>query len=273
VIRDPQSKGGSEATVRVAEADLVPTEANLLADYASFAVLKTACDAFCEEVNARVHRTTRRIPDEMLAEERSFLHALPARAFTACFGVTRTVGANTPVVSFEANNYSVPHTLRGEVVWVRTSGEEVIVTAVFDSGPEEVARHRRSAPGNPQYSDEHFGPAPEGPLHRTPKPKTKAEADFLAIGEGAALWLSEAGAAGTVRPRVKMANAVSLAALHGSEAVDRALAEAAVLGRFAEGDLASIVAFQTGASTGEPHSASGSHSLQPGTSSWKGFGR
>ena len=75
-------------------------------------------------------------------------------------------------------------------------GEEVIVTAVFDSGPEEVARHRRSAPGNPPYSDEHFGPAPEGPLHRSPAPKTKAEADFLAIGEGAALWLSEAGAAG-----------------------------------------------------------------------------
>jgi hypothetical protein len=273
VIRDRQSKGGSEATVRVAEADLVPTETNLLADYAAFADLKTACEVFCDEVNARVHRTTRRIPDEMLAEEQAFLHALPARAFTACFGVTRTVGAITPVVSFEANNYSVPNELCGEVVWVRTLGEEVIITAVFDSGPEEVVRHRRAAPGNPQCLDEHFGPAPEGPLNRTPKARTKAEADFLAIGDGAALWLIEAGAAGTVRPRVRMANAVSLAALHGSEAVDRALAEAAVLGRFAEGDLASIVAYQAGGPSNEHHNASEILSLQPGTSSWEGFGR
>ena len=37
VPADPQSKGGSEATVRIAKADLVPTDHNLRADYASFA--------------------------------------------------------------------------------------------------------------------------------------------------------------------------------------------------------------------------------------------
>ena len=107
-----------------------------------------------------------------------------------------------------------------------------------------MVRHQRGAPGNPQYVDEHFGPAPEGPLHRTPKAKTEAERQFLALGDGAVLWLTEAGAAGTGRARVKMANAVSLAALHGAEAVDRALAKAAMLGRFAEGDLASILGHQ-----------------------------
>ncbi len=55
--------------------------------------------------------------------------------------------------------------------------------------------------------------------------------------------------------------------------VDRALAEAAVLGRFAEGDLASIVTHQAATSTGELHRAGDDHSLQPGTSSWNGFGR
>ena len=30
VPSDPESKGGSEATVRIAKADLVPTDANLL---------------------------------------------------------------------------------------------------------------------------------------------------------------------------------------------------------------------------------------------------
>lgn len=273
VVRDPQSKGGAEATVRIAEADLVPTDANLLGDYESFAQLEGACEAFCDEVNARVHRTTRRAPNEMLGEERQALHALPAQAFTACFGVTRTVGANTPVVSFESGAYSVPHELRGDVVWVRAVRDEVIVTAVTDAGPTVVARHRRGGPGNPQYLDEHFGEAPEGPLHRVPKARTDAEAAFLAIGDGAALWLTEAGAAGTVRARVKMATAVSLAALHGQETVDQALAEAAVLGRFDEGDLASIVAHRaTGPST-MLQRASERSSLQPGTSTWNGFGR
>ncbi|MEV5491157.1 hypothetical protein AB0L47_24695 [Streptomyces bobili] len=40
---DPESKGGAEATVRIAKADLVPTNANLLASYDSFAELTNAC--------------------------------------------------------------------------------------------------------------------------------------------------------------------------------------------------------------------------------------
>jgi transposase len=273
VVRDPQSKGGSEATVRVAKADLVPTDANLLEEYSTFAELQEACEAFCVEVNGRVHRVTRQIPDQMLVQERAALHRLPERPFTACFGVTRTVGANVPVISFDACDYSVPEVFRSEVVWVRPVGDEVVITAVTDAGPQEVARHRRGSPGNPRYVDEHFGPTPEGPLHRTPKASTAAEADFLAIGDGAALWLTEAGASGTVRPRVKMANAVALAAIHGAAVVDRALAHAALLGRFDEGDLASIVAHQAGGATNEQRRATEEHSLQPGTDSWNGFGR
>lgn len=37
VPADPASKGGSERTIKIAKADLVPTEANLLEEYASFA--------------------------------------------------------------------------------------------------------------------------------------------------------------------------------------------------------------------------------------------
>jgi hypothetical protein len=59
---DPESKVGSEATVRIAKADLVSTEANLLAGYDSFADLAGACEAFCAQVNGRVHRKTGRVP-------------------------------------------------------------------------------------------------------------------------------------------------------------------------------------------------------------------
>jgi hypothetical protein len=47
VPADPQTKDGSEATVRIAKADLVPTDANLRDEYATFAELEAACTAFC----------------------------------------------------------------------------------------------------------------------------------------------------------------------------------------------------------------------------------
>jgi len=68
---DPASKGGSESSVKIAKADLVPTDTNLLEEYPSFGDLEVACEEFCAQVNARVHRVTRRSPDEMLAEEQS----------------------------------------------------------------------------------------------------------------------------------------------------------------------------------------------------------
>jgi transposase len=272
-VADPESKGGSEATVRIAEADLVPTEANLVPEYRSFGELAAACEAFCDQVNARAHRATRRAPDEMLAEERQRLHPLPEQPYTAIFGVSRTVGANTPVVCFDGGEYSVPSRLRGEVVWARHHSGEVVITVAGAGGACEVARHQRATPGNPSYLDEHFGPAPEGPLNRTPRPRTDADAAFLAIGDGAALWLTEAAVVGTSRLRAKMAEAVTLAALHGAVVVDRALGHAAMTGRFGEGDLASVMAHLASAPAVGWHRADESASLQAGTSAWEGFGR
>ena len=54
VPADPASKGGSESSVKIAKADLVPKDTNLLPAYASFAALEAACEAFCEQVNARL---------------------------------------------------------------------------------------------------------------------------------------------------------------------------------------------------------------------------
>lgn len=95
VPADPASKGGSENAVKIAKADLVPTEANLLPEYASFVELEAACAGFTAQINARAHRVTRGVPAEMLAEELPRLHPLPAAPFTATFGVTRTVAPNT----------------------------------------------------------------------------------------------------------------------------------------------------------------------------------
>jgi hypothetical protein len=268
---DPASKGGSESTVKLAKADLVPTDANLREEYGSFAELEAACAAFCAEVNARPHRVTRRAPAEMLTEERARLHPVPAAPFTAALGVTRRVDALS-LVTFEGGQYSVPHQLAGQVVHVRRHGGQVVIAHAGPDGAAEVARHLATTPGSPRVEDAHYPPAPPGALNREPKARTKAEAGFLAIGSGAGLWLAEAAAAGTARVRAKMGQAVQLAALHGTEAVDRALGQAAASGRFADGDLASILAHQASAAPGEPSRAGEQSTLAQGTSAWARHG-
>jgi hypothetical protein len=268
---DPASKGGSESTVKLAKADLVPTDANLRPAYASFAELEAACQAFCEQVNARPHRITRRAPQEMLGEEQPRLHPVPAVPFTAALGVTRTADALS-LVTFEGGQYSVPHQLAGQTVWVRRHGEQVVIAHVSSGGPAEVARHLVTRPGSPRVDDAHYPPAPPGALARVPKARTTAEAQFLAIGDGAAQWLAEAAAGGATRMRAKMAAAVQLAVLHGASAVDRALGEAAAAGRFADRDLAAILAHQAAAADGEPCRAGEQHTLAQGTSGWARHG-
>jgi hypothetical protein len=268
VVADPESKGGSEATVRIAKADLVPTDTNLRGDYESWAELVDACNGFMAKVNGREHRVTRRVPAEMLAEERPRLHRLPEAAFTAVFGQTRSVSW-TGTISFGGVPYSVPHTLADQTVWARVDGDEIVITHVSALGPVEVARHELSTPGNPRIDPAHYPPRPEGPLNRTPKPTNTAEAEFLALGQGARMWLVEAAAAGTSRVRVKMVEAVTLAGFHGVERVDWALGHAAAYSRFDDGDLASVLAANP---PGISRRAGDDHSLQTGTGAWTGFG-
>lgn len=220
------------------------------------------------KVNGREHRITRRRPAEMLAEEQQRLHRIPDVAFTAVFGETRKVSWSS-TISYGGVVYSVPHTLNDDAVWVRVDGDEIVAVHVAESGPVEVARHRRSTPGNPMIDDAHYPPRPDGPLARQPKATSAAEAEFLAIGDGARTWLVEAAAAGTSRVKVKMAEAVTLARLHGNDRLDWALGHAAMFGRFADGDLASILAANP---PGQRRTADDVHSLQTGTGAWKNFG-
>jgi hypothetical protein len=179
------------------------------------------------------------------------------------------------MVTFEGGQYSVPHALLGQQVWVRSygvgAGEQVVIVHVGERGPVEVARHLRARPGSPRLQDAHFPPAPAG-LARAPKARTAAESEFLALGEGAHLWLAEAAAAGTTRMRVKMAAAVGTAKLVGAVEVDWALGHAAVNARFGEHDLASILEHHARTRPGELHRAGEDRSLTQGTASWAALG-
>jgi len=141
---DPESKGGSEATVKIAKADLVPTDANLLPAYASFGDLETACERFCRTVNGRRHRESARIPAEALADERARMHTLPTSPHTLALGMTRSVGTDQ-TIRFGSVRYSTPPGL---------VGADLVVVADLDSLPRtpdwagdrrgltEIARHR-----------------------------------------------------------------------------------------------------------------------------------
>lgn len=272
---DPETKGGSESTVKVAKADLVPTEANLLEAYDTFGGLVSACEAFCERVNARPHTETRRAPAEMILDERSHLHRLPAEPFTAAVGETRSVRADQ-TVRWGRVPYSLPEEWVGAEVWCRVEGDELVVVGRDAGGLREVIRHELSIPGYPRILDEHYPHHPKGngPPERTLRPRSDDERAFLALGEGADRWLREACATGVARIRAKMAQAVELAALVGADEVDRALGTAALAGRFAEGDLASIVEHLSHHRLVEDLvAADEAHSAQPGTKAWEGFGR
>jgi hypothetical protein len=270
---DPQSKGGSEATVKIAKADLVPTDHNLREQYADWQELEDACQGFMADVNTRPHRATRQPPVILLAQEHEHLHRLPRLGHTLCFGQTRKVDRQATVSVGDAI-YSVPHELIGERVWVRADGEQLVVVHVDElQGPREVARHRLTTPGRPSIQDEHYPPRPAGALERKPRARSSEEREFLQIGEGAERWLKRAAADGTQRIRRKMAEAVDLAKLHGTRPVNEALERCASYARFADGDLASILAHQQTATVIElPLRAPEESSLQASTRSWEGFG-
>jgi hypothetical protein len=262
---DPESKGGSEATVRIAKADLVPTDTNLRDEFGSWAELEAACGAFMDRVNGRVHRMTGEAPAARLEREVAHLHRIPTTPFTAAMGETRQVSWSQ-TIAFRGARYSVPHAFCDQTVWVRVHGDELVVVAAPDTGAVEVARHQLLAAGQSAIVAEHYPPRPEGgPLERRPRPTSAAEAAFLALGEGARAWLVEAAAVGARHIDRRMADAVALARLWTPAQVDEALGTAATLGRFADGDLASIL---NANQTTEPRRASSTHSLQPGTRAW-----
>lgn len=214
-------------------------------------------------------------PDDRLAIERAHLHALPPEPYTAALGETRTVN-DDQTIRLGSVRYSVPRAYVGTEVWVRVSGDEVVIVARTDAGLAEIARHPRSTPGQPRIDDAHYPHHPEGRGTRgaRPRPVDPAELAFLLIGPGAETWLIEAAASGAVRVRAKMARAVELATLVGRERVETALATAAAAGRFAEADLASILdhlaAREPAATLATVDEA---FSVQPGTGAWRGFGR
>jgi hypothetical protein len=120
----------------------------------------------------------------------------------------------------------------------------------------------------------HYPERTTDPLHPLPQPTSPDEGAFLELGPGAERWLILAAASGAERIRTKIRRATELATLVGPGQVERALGLAAEAGRFADGDLESIVDHLRlmGDRTRERLDA-GDDTLQPGTAGWELVGR
>lgn len=263
---DPESKGGSEATVRIAKADLVPTAANLLDEYESFEQLEAACVTATERFNNRIHSVTKERPVDRLVRELEALHEVPVEPYTAVFGETRAVSWSS-TISFRGARYSVPHTWMGKRVWVRVSGDEIVITAEVGEAATEIARHLVVGRGEASIVDAHYPERRESP-ERTPRATNRFEESFLQIGSGAQRWLIEAAGQGTRGIEGLMGEAVALTELWDPQMIDEALGLAATVGRFGVGDIESIVT----ARRQEPVPPPVGFSLQPGTRAWSQYG-
>lgn len=284
---DPQSKGGVEASVKIAKADLLPKKTNLRAEYNSMDDLAGACAEFMAKVNGRVHQATRRRPEEALQTEQEFLHPVPAEPHTAALGQARVVAADQ-TISFGSVRYSVPPKLQGARVWVAVQGDEVVIRAdvrrlpvvpdwAQGRGLVEVARHPASTPGNPRINLAHYPDHPQNPdgSPATPKPRAGSlmEQVFLSIGPAAETWLVAACARGVERIESKMRAIIDLATLRGSDLTCHALEAATQADRFAWGDVESIAEFLAVGHRldDQPVVADEGSSTQPGTGGWAGF--
>jgi hypothetical protein len=107
-------------------------------------------DGWSDRINARVHRTTRAVVSERLAEEHALMRPLPAampdieRRF-----VTRVPAQ--PYLRFDRNDYSLDPRLVGRRVEVRVSQTEITAVAL-DTG-ELACRHARVFAGGLAFTD------------------------------------------------------------------------------------------------------------------------
>jgi len=133
--RDPQAKGALERSHRFMRTNFEPGRSfvNEL-DY------QLQFDAWCDRVNARVHRTTRAVVQERLVEERERMRPLPGRMPDPDRRFVVRV-AQQPYLRFDTNDYSLDPRLAGRRVEVRLSQTEITAVAL-DSG-ELAACHRR----------------------------------------------------------------------------------------------------------------------------------
>lgn len=143
--RDPQAKGALERSHRFMRTNFEPGRR-----FANERDLQDQFDAWCERVNARVHRTTRAVPAERLAGERQRMCVLPEQMPDGHRRFVARVPPQ-PYVRWDTNDYSLDPRLAGRRVEVSVTQRELVAIAL-DTG-ELACRHRRSFAKHLTFTD------------------------------------------------------------------------------------------------------------------------
>jgi transposase len=156
--RDPQAKGALERSHRFMRSNFEP--GRVFANHLDF---QDRLDAWTDKANGRVHRMTRAVPAERLAEERAKMRPLPIQMPDTDRRQVLRVAAQ-PFVRVDRNDYSVNPAFAGRRVEVRVSQTQ-ITAVVLDTG-ELAARHRRVFAGGLTLTD---------PAHQTQLERQRAK--------------------------------------------------------------------------------------------------
>lgn len=157
--RDAQAKGALERSHRYLRTNFLPGRR-----FANEHDFQAQLDAWCEKANRRMHRTTRAVPVERLAEERERMRPLPA-SMPDCDQRFVLRVPQQPYLRFDRNDYSLDPRLAGRRVEVRASQREIVAVAL-DTG-ELACRHRRVLAGGLTVTD----PSHRAPARSSPPPR------------------------------------------------------------------------------------------------------
>jgi transposase len=130
----PQTKGKVERPFSYLEEHFIKGRT-----WPRFAVLHQELVAFvADELDVRIHATTREPPAVRFQQERGLLTPLPTTPFLSTQEPTRSVSRDC-LVAFGGSRYSVPWPYAGQRVWVRLS--QGVRLTVRTAAGEVIARH------------------------------------------------------------------------------------------------------------------------------------
>jgi transposase len=155
--RDAQAKGALERSHRFMRTNFEPGRR-----FANPLDFQLQLDDWCQRANRRVHRTTRAVPAERLAQEHERMRSLPP-SMPDCDRRLVTRVPQQPYLRVDRNDYSIAPAFAGRRVEVRVSQSEVLAV-VLDTG-ELACRHRRSFAGGLTITD---------PAHQTELERQRA---------------------------------------------------------------------------------------------------
>jgi transposase len=154
---DAQAKGVLERSHRFMRTNFEPGRR-----FANPIDFQLQLDGWCDRANRRVHRTTRAVPAQRLAEERKGMRSLPDRMPDLDRRFVARVAAQ-PYLRVDRNDYSIAPAFAGRRVEVRVS-QEHLTAVVLDTG-ELACRHRRVFAGGLTFTE---------PAHQTELDRLRA---------------------------------------------------------------------------------------------------